>query len=958
MSVWSQQPNDHIFPASAAARSFIDFDSKGFLVNGRRTFLVSAGIEYARVPRALWADRLLRLQRCGFNCVEVYTFWNFHEPTEGIFDFSGDHDLDAFLRLVKQLGLYAIVRVGPYYCAEWDNGGYPLWLRSKPDLRVREHNAPFEKYTVLFFDKLMPIVAANQVNRGGSVILVQLENEHPKAWGTDMPDDYFRFLREKALSLGLEVPYFFSGLHHASDPAGDSENLDDPSRPNPWLSTEFWSVWYNGYSSGEKEAKLYERRTWKIIAHGGNGYNYYMAHGGSNFGYTNNDEDAASYDYGAAVGQGGDLRPIYYTFKRAALFARSFAGVLENSTNATPAVRGMVKDSLIHFTARKGPAGELLFLDNTSDQERRIVLPADGGQDSITLAPGEIMPLVRDYLLTPGVRLTGNTARILAIEKQGGTTSLLVYGETGSRAKLHFLVAGQPVTKTTLIPGRIATAYWLNKQLRVLVMSRGLADRTWLIPAGDHSNSIVCGPSYAGQLSGGSLTTEEPVVASSTTVPTPVVTDYPTWIYTAAGTKEKHGTAGRNNLQGKALLNGWSGLTAANEAAPGYDDSKWMTSEWPRQMGADGDTTADAWYRTEITTTDAGEYTLLVDGADRATAFADGLPVSMANLKKGGELGFTLPAGRHVLAVFTAHDGRDKLPAYLGPIDSADRKGLFGKALLVRGRNVIKELEGWQVIKADGAADVEKSIPTTGWKPYTIGQDAFDKKEGYGWFRTELPAMPAGTLQARLHFASVDEDATVFINGRRITKHDGWNAPFDVVIDRMDTLQQPVKLTVFIGNHSNEGGIDQPVRVAELIAPIEIRNWRMRGGPSEIGSGFHPFEGSKAGVSDAHSAAESPDARAPRWWKTTFTLPANPGLKPVWRVLPTGLGHGSIWVNGHNLGRYPEKIPVNGLYVPDNWLIAGSNTLLIFDEDGRDVRQVSIEVETAASRRVTVINTL
>jgi beta-galactosidase len=135
--------NDHIFPPAARAKPFIDFDAKGFLVRGERTFLVSAGMEYARVPHELWEDRLLRLKRAGFNCIEIYTFWNFHEPREGQFAFKGDHDLEAFLRLVKRMGLYAIVRVGPYYCAEWDNGGYPLWLRFKPGVRVREDNAEF-----------------------------------------------------------------------------------------------------------------------------------------------------------------------------------------------------------------------------------------------------------------------------------------------------------------------------------------------------------------------------------------------------------------------------------------------------------------------------------------------------------------------------------------------------------------------------------------------------------------------------------------------------------------------------------------------------------------------------------------------------------------------------------------------------------------------------------------------
>src|ERR1700744_2220133 len=112
------QSNDHIFPPSPAAKKYIDFDRGGFLLNGKRTFIVSAGLEYARIPHELWFDRLLRLKRAGFNCIEIYTFWNFHEPREGVFDFSGDRDLDAFLKLVKRLDMYVIARVGPYYCAE------------------------------------------------------------------------------------------------------------------------------------------------------------------------------------------------------------------------------------------------------------------------------------------------------------------------------------------------------------------------------------------------------------------------------------------------------------------------------------------------------------------------------------------------------------------------------------------------------------------------------------------------------------------------------------------------------------------------------------------------------------------------------------------------------------------------------------------------------------------------
>ena len=907
----AQGPNDHIFPAAVAAKRFIDFDNRGFLINGQRTFLVSAGIEYARVPRALWADRLLRLKRAGFNCIEIYTFWNFHEPREGVFDFTGDHDLGAFLRLVHSMGLYAIVRVGPYYCAEWDNGGYPLWLKFKPGLRVREPNAPFEAAAGAFFDHLLPIVAANQIDRGGAVVLVQLENEHIKGWGTAMPNDYFRWLRATALAHGIDVPYFFSGLHHDSDPAGDALNLDDPKRPNPWMSTEFWSVWYNGYSSGPVEARLYERRTWKIIAHGGNGYNYYMAHGGSNFGYTNNDEDAASYDYGAAVGQGGDLRPIYYAFKRAAYFARSFASVLENSTGDT--VRGFLAGELflgdsVRANVRRGPAGEIVFLDNTSSSAARAVV----GPDTVVLSPGEIFPYVRSFGIG-GVTLTGNTLRLFGAV---GNT-ILVYGEPGTLGRLHFSRGD-----TTVTVGPTVGTYHVGG-LRVLVMSTEMADRTWVV-----DDKIICGPAYVGTFAGGVMETEG---------------DGNALVYTASNVERYIGSGSVRVLDRRGLVQGWQRASGVAAAASGYDDSRWKRSERPLQMGADGDTTADAWYRVPLTVDSTGDYTLLVEGADRARAFLDGVSLGDVTIKDGA-FGLRLTRGRHLLAVFTAHDGRDKLAGYLGPMDNVARKGLYGRALLTRGKPVVSVLSGWKMLRVSDSAAVLKGPPSpdaADWKSYTIGDDAFNKHTGYGWFQCLLPAIPAGMKQAELRFASVDENATVFVNGQRLARHVGWNEPFNVLLDGVDTFSRPVVLTVFVENYSNEGGIDQPVRFSPWVQPVEVRGWKMKGGPL---SG-RPL------VSEGSAA----DTSGPCWWRASFRLPADSGWRPVWRVVPKGVGHGSVWVNGHNLGRYPEKIPVNGLYIPECWLRPGLNALLIFDEDGRDARQVTVEAEVAASRRVSML---
>ncbi|MDR3713221.1 MAG: beta-galactosidase [Puia sp.] len=1052
--------NDHIFPAATVAKPFIDFDGKGFLIEGKRVFLVSAGLEYARVPSGLWYDRLLRLKRAGFNCVEIYTFWNFHEPREGQFDFSGDHDLDAFLRMVKDMGMYAIVRVGPYYCAEWDNGGYPLWLRFKEGVRVREDNAAFEKYVDRFFDRLLPIVVRNQVHHGGSVILVQLENEHPKGWGTAMPDGYFRHLREKARSLGIEVPYFFSGLHHASDPAGDqaaqqggNERLDDSTRPNPWFSTEFWSVSFNGYSSGEKEAREYERRTWKILAHGGNGYNYYMAYGGSNFGYTNNDEDAASYDYGAAVGQAGDLRPIYYSFKRAALFAGSFAEVLANGEDAKaryhpvpihpgevgyiPGHGGVLMDvsgnivlsgdTAIRITARHSLAGELLFLDNPSKAPASVQFAGSQGHLGspaipLVLAPGEIVPLVRHFSLDAGITLEGSAARILGVARQAGTTTIVVFGEPGSRGGMEFSVKGMARITDGVVsvtpggssglsarPGRVdlfiafssalkpAVYSFIagNQQVRILAMSRELADRSWFVTGESGSTDIICGPAYAGEIK-----KEGKSIRIVTERPWGDDREFPVEVFGAGGVRRGEEVAGaggaregirrrgaqrqgvgaadggagqaggraqeggsRNMGMGMAspVLSGWQKSAAWSCSAAAYDDGGWKSSEYPLQMGADGDLTADAWYRTKIFVPTSGEYTLQIEGSDRATAFVDGVRSGSGSIK-AGELSFQLEAGPHILAIFTAHDGRDKLAAYLGPIDSSDRKGLFGRAVLKKGGPSIHTVSGWHFLRASSSQDVEHcpAPGMAGWADYTIGQDAFSGREGFGWFRARIDSLPAGASKIALSFRSVDENATVFINGHKIGGQDGWNRPFQLVADGIDTIKGDVVLTVFISNYSNEGGIDQPVRVNSLGEAVPVTGWRMRGGPGdpEAIADWKDWDGPGAVPAGGDDKREGDGAdKGPAFYRSHFSIPSygQKGAHPIWRVLTTGMGHGSVWVNGHNLGRYPEKTPAPGLYIPECWLKAGDNTLVIYEEDGNDPGRVSVIAEKAASRDIEVV---
>ena len=108
-----------------------------FLLDGKPFRIMAGEIHFQRIPREYWADRLMKVKAAGLNTVGTYVFWNALEPEPGQWDLSGGNDLAAFIRTAQRIGLWVIVRPGPYACAEWDFGGLPAWLLRTPDIKVR-----------------------------------------------------------------------------------------------------------------------------------------------------------------------------------------------------------------------------------------------------------------------------------------------------------------------------------------------------------------------------------------------------------------------------------------------------------------------------------------------------------------------------------------------------------------------------------------------------------------------------------------------------------------------------------------------------------------------------------------------------------------------------------------------------------------------------------------------------
>ena len=106
----------------------IRYDGSCMTIDGKDIFVYSAAFHYFRCPEELWRDRFKQIKEAGFNVVETYVPWNWHERSmpkslkdTTNFDFS---DLKRWLKMAQEeFGLYTIVRPGPFICAEYSGGG-------------------------------------------------------------------------------------------------------------------------------------------------------------------------------------------------------------------------------------------------------------------------------------------------------------------------------------------------------------------------------------------------------------------------------------------------------------------------------------------------------------------------------------------------------------------------------------------------------------------------------------------------------------------------------------------------------------------------------------------------------------------------------------------------------------------------------------------------------------------
>lgn len=170
----------NLFLLSASERSFlIDYQNNQFLRDNQPFRYISGEIHYSRVPHQYWEDRLMKIKAAGLNAIQTIIPWNFHEAEPGQYLWDEDRDIDKFLDLAAKYDLMVLLRPGPYICAEWENGGLPYWLlRKYPNITMRSSDSDFldevDRWWTVLYAKIKRHLYAN----GGSIIMVQMENEY------------------------------------------------------------------------------------------------------------------------------------------------------------------------------------------------------------------------------------------------------------------------------------------------------------------------------------------------------------------------------------------------------------------------------------------------------------------------------------------------------------------------------------------------------------------------------------------------------------------------------------------------------------------------------------------------------------------------------------------------------------------------------------------------------------
>ena len=466
------------------------YDEKCFTFNGKDTLVMSGAFHYPRCPKALWRDRLQKFKQAGFNTVETYVFWNYHEPQEGKVDLS---EFEAFVKLVHEMGFMMIVRPGPYICAEWERGGFPSWVAAKR-FPLRTNDPESLRTSQHWYSAVLPLIMKNQIVVGGPIIMVQVENEYD--YSAPMPDDakreYVRALAQMVWSAGISVPVITCWTRQAREnndpdmariidtcnfyprwkiaaqltPALEKLRREEPA--SPLTITELQGGWFSeiggllSVNQDGVDSTQINLLTKSALELGVTSFNYYMGIGGTNFDWAAK-KLTTTYDYAAPIREPGGLGDKYYAVRGIGQSLRVLGSVLARAA----ALKGAqcTNDNVSVSERTNGPSAVLFVRENTnspqhykmtftdphSPSKRFVSAPRQG---ELELAPRE-MKILPVQIKISGGRLCYSTGEMLTHGVNLDRDFVILYDMPGRILEMGLATEDEPK-----VQGDTAYRYW------------------------------------------------------------------------------------------------------------------------------------------------------------------------------------------------------------------------------------------------------------------------------------------------------------------------------------------------------------------------------------------------------------------------------------------------------------------------------------------------------------------
>ncbi|KDR82517.1 hypothetical protein GALMADRAFT_237854 [Galerina marginata CBS 339.88] len=476
----------------------VQFDNFSLILKGQRVFLYSGEFHTFRLPvPSLWPDILEKAKAAGLNSLSVYLHMGLINPAPGVVDFGGFRALQPLYDAAKAAGIWIVLRPGPYINAETTAGGISHWATSEVAGALRTNATDWKAAWQAYIKGVIDATAPNQINEGGPVIAIQVDNEFSQSPISHA--QYFVDLETAYHNSDIVVPLTFNDPGQGRNfingtGAVDLYGLDsypqgfDCSNPTVWqgVTTNYHTyhaqanpsqAWYfpefqggsfdawgpnaPGYAgcrvlTGPDFQSVFNLQLWasnaKLIS-------YYMLYGGTSWGAIPFHGVYTSYDYGATLTESRELTTKADELKRQALFLRSSPEFYKTNWIADASTGLLVSTNTAAFiTLLKNPdTGAAFYIarqaSSTSTATTTFKLNATVSGSavqipvvvpSITLGGRESKVVVTDYSFGASSKLGFSTAQIFFAGTIDNRDILFLHGKSTQDHEAALQLTGTP----------------------------------------------------------------------------------------------------------------------------------------------------------------------------------------------------------------------------------------------------------------------------------------------------------------------------------------------------------------------------------------------------------------------------------------------------------------------------------------------------------------------------------